>query len=104
MKTLTFAVGLAAGYVLGARAGRERYEQIRDKVQTFADQPAVVRAQTRAKELLAQASPDPVDTPSATVIEYPGDQVGGSTGGSVASRSPRAPRKATSTVGGTTTA
>ena len=29
MGKLTFIAGLAAGYVLGARAGRERYEQIR---------------------------------------------------------------------------
>jgi len=103
MKTLTFAVGLAAGYVLGARAGRERYEQIRDKVQTFADQPAVVRAQTRAKELLAQASPTTVESPSSTVTEQPGDATGGSTGASVTTRSPRPPRKATATVAGTTT-
>ncbi|MEH3089861.1 MAG: hypothetical protein PGN24_09785 [Microbacterium arborescens] len=27
------AVGLAAGYVLGARAGRQRYEQIKEKAQ-----------------------------------------------------------------------
>ena len=26
---MTFAVGFAAGYTLGAKAGRERYEQIR---------------------------------------------------------------------------
>ena len=29
MAKLPFLVGLGAGYVLGARAGRERYEQIR---------------------------------------------------------------------------
>ncbi|MCU1587317.1 MAG: hypothetical protein JWN31_810 [Frankiales bacterium] len=28
IKRLTLATGLAAGYVLGAKAGRERYEQI----------------------------------------------------------------------------
>lgn len=28
MKKLTFVLGAAVGYVLGARAGRERYEQI----------------------------------------------------------------------------
>lgn len=33
MRTLTFAAGLAAGYVLGARAGREKYEQIVTGVQ-----------------------------------------------------------------------
>ena len=29
MAKLTFIAGLAAGYVLGSRAGRQRYEQIR---------------------------------------------------------------------------
>lgn len=29
MAKLPFLIGLGAGYVLGARAGRERYEQIR---------------------------------------------------------------------------
>lgn len=28
LKKITFALGLSAGYVLGARAGRKRYEQI----------------------------------------------------------------------------
>jgi hypothetical protein len=34
-------VGLAAGYVLGARAGRERYEQIRKVARVVADNPPV---------------------------------------------------------------
>ncbi|MDF1596815.1 MAG: YtxH domain-containing protein [Acidimicrobiia bacterium] len=29
LKRLSFIIGLAIGYVLGAKAGRERYEQIR---------------------------------------------------------------------------
>ena len=29
MAKLSFIAGLAAGYVLGARAGKQRYEQIR---------------------------------------------------------------------------
>ncbi|GLW08663.1 hypothetical protein Misp01_37930 [Microtetraspora sp. NBRC 13810] len=39
-----FAVGLAVGYVLGSRAGRERYEQIRRTAQRVADSPAVQEA------------------------------------------------------------
>ena len=38
---LTFITGFAAGYVLGARAGRERYEQLRKTAQGIAQNPAV---------------------------------------------------------------
>ena len=37
----TFLVGFAAGYVLGARAGRARYEQIREATRSFMANPAV---------------------------------------------------------------
>lgn len=40
-KRLMFVAGLAVGYVLGARAGRERYEQLRKSAQQFAQNPAV---------------------------------------------------------------
>ncbi len=36
-----FLVGAAAGYVLGARAGRARYEQIVRNYRKLADHPAV---------------------------------------------------------------
>ncbi|MEV7378223.1 YtxH domain-containing protein [Streptomyces lydicus] len=38
---LTFMAGLATGYVLGSRAGRERYEQIRKAAQRVTRNPAV---------------------------------------------------------------
>ncbi|WP_214415959.1 YtxH domain-containing protein [Sphaerisporangium fuscum] len=41
---LTFTVGLAIGYVLGSRAGRERYEQIKRVAQRVADSPMVQQA------------------------------------------------------------
>ncbi|HEY3685713.1 MAG TPA: hypothetical protein VGL93_21960 [Streptosporangiaceae bacterium] len=41
---VTFAAGLAVGYVLGARAGRERYEQIKRAARRAADSPAVQAA------------------------------------------------------------
>lgn len=46
----TFLVGMATGYVLGAKAGRERYEQIRATAREFVNDPRVRRAadETRA--------------------------------------------------------
>ncbi|MEV5409367.1 YtxH domain-containing protein [Thermopolyspora sp. NPDC052614] len=41
---VVFIVGLAVGYVLGTRAGRERYEQIKRLAQRVADNPKVQEA------------------------------------------------------------
>ncbi|MEU2838028.1 YtxH domain-containing protein [Streptomyces sp. NPDC007076] len=38
---LTFIAGLALGYVIGTRAGRERYEQLKKSARQFAQNPAV---------------------------------------------------------------
>lgn len=48
----TLAVGFAAGYVLGSKAGRERYESILRAARGFADNPSV---QETAGVLQAQA-------------------------------------------------
>lgn len=40
----TFLAGLATGFVLGARAGRERYEQMKKLARRAADNPAVQQA------------------------------------------------------------
>ena len=49
---VTFFAGFAAGYVLGSRAGRARYEQIRQAARAFASSPAV---QSTASSLQHQA-------------------------------------------------
>lgn len=49
----TFVVGFGAGYVLGARAGRERYEAIARGARRFMENPAVQEA---AGLLQAQAA------------------------------------------------
>ena len=41
---VTFAAGVAVGYVLGAHAGRERYEQIKRAARRAAESPAVQAA------------------------------------------------------------
>ena len=40
----TFLAGLAAGFVVGTRAGRERYEQMKKAARRAADNPAVQQA------------------------------------------------------------
>jgi len=40
----TFLMGLAVGYVLGAKAGRERYDQIMRAYHTALEHPAVQSA------------------------------------------------------------
>jgi hypothetical protein len=50
---ITFLSGLAAGFILGARAGRERYEQMKRVGRRVADSPA---AQQAAGAVQAQAA------------------------------------------------
>ncbi|MFF7985984.1 YtxH domain-containing protein [Streptomyces sp. NPDC007901] len=53
---LTFVVGLALGYVLGTRAGRERYEQLKKSARQVAQNPAVRNtAETAAQQGRAYA-------------------------------------------------
>jgi hypothetical protein len=52
MKVVTFAAGLAAGYVLGTRAGREKYQQIVETARKVGGHPTVVQAQEKARDLI----------------------------------------------------
>ncbi|MEU1038410.1 YtxH domain-containing protein [Streptomyces sp. NPDC005551] len=48
---LMFITGLALGYVLGTKAGRERYEQLRKSARQVAQNPAVRNtAETAAQQ------------------------------------------------------
>jgi hypothetical protein len=49
------AVGLAAGYVLGARAGRERYERLAEAARNVADRPEVQQLTGRLRGSLSTA-------------------------------------------------
>ena len=49
MARLGFLVGFGAGYVLGAKAGTERYEQLKRLYDNLASSPAVKRATGKAK-------------------------------------------------------
>lgn len=52
-RRILFLVSLAAGYVVGAAAGRERYEQIVGAARSLADRPEVQRAQAKARDTVS---------------------------------------------------
>jgi hypothetical protein len=55
---ISFLVGLGAGYVLGARAGRERYEQISQKAQGVWHDPRVQRRADQAQQVVKDKAGD----------------------------------------------
>jgi hypothetical protein len=68
----TFLAGFAAGYVLGARAGRARYEQIRDTARAFMANPAV---QSTTASLQHQAG-EALSTAKDKAVDKLGDRLG----------------------------
>lgn len=57
---LLLVVGLAAGYVLGARAGRERYEDIKRTVAKLWNSPGVQRQVRNAEDFAKDKAPEVV--------------------------------------------
>jgi hypothetical protein len=64
---LTFMSGVAVGYVLGARAGRERYEQIRKATRQFAQNPTVQERAKSARDAGRTVAAKAADTVSGKV-------------------------------------
>ncbi|MEU2223144.1 YtxH domain-containing protein [Streptomyces sp. NPDC018347] len=75
---LTFLAGLALGYVLGTRAGRERYEQLKKSARQIAQNPAV----RNTAETAAQQG----RTYAGKALHTVGDKVGDRVPASVAQR------------------
>ncbi|MGW7017870.1 YtxH domain-containing protein [Streptomyces decoyicus] len=72
---LTFIAGLATGYVLGARAGRERYEQLRKAAQRISQNPAVRNTAESAALTGREAASKAFGTVSAKVGDRLPDSV-----------------------------
>jgi SLT domain-containing protein len=51
---LSLLVGFGAGYVLGARSGRERYDQIADKAQQLWRDPRVQERTGQARQVVQE--------------------------------------------------
>jgi len=59
MSKLMVAGAFAAGYVLGAKAGRERYEEIRQAYEKYAGSPQVREAVSKVEEKVMNMYNDP---------------------------------------------
>ncbi|WP_051478897.1 hypothetical protein [Arthrobacter sp. H5] len=55
---LIFAAGLAAGYVLGSRAGRSSYEELKIKAQELWNNPKVQETVSDATEAVKAKAPE----------------------------------------------
>lgn len=69
MKKLTVLVAAAAGYVLGARAGRERYDQIKAQVTKVWHNPTVQDTVDGAQEQAKHAASGVASTVGSKVAD-----------------------------------
>lgn len=70
---MTFLAGAAVGYVLGSRAGRARYEEIKAKARSVLDDDRVQDVVETAKERAAEAAGAAGAAVRAKVGEVAGD-------------------------------
>ena len=84
MKKLLILVAGVIGYVLGTRAGRERYEQMRSTFNKVKDDPRVQEKTQQATELAKQKAPIVKDK-LAGAADKGSSKVGASNGSSTSS-------------------
>ncbi len=66
---LGIAVGMAAGYVLGTRAGRERYQQLTASAKRLADEPSLQRLQEELNGLFGSGRQEQAGGSASTTVE-----------------------------------
>ena len=74
---LKLLAGLAAGYVLGARAGRERYERIAEATRRLAERPQVRELTGKVRSGLGAGLEKAADTASERLQQVRGEDSGG---------------------------
>jgi len=81
-----FLVGLGAGYVLGAKAGQERYQQIVDATSKLRENPGVQRLTGEVNKTV-NVSKDRVAETAAAKADQAKDAVASKVGGNTGSSS-----------------
>lgn len=76
IRKLTLAAGFGAGYVLGAKAGVERYNQIEAKFRELAGMPAVQDLTSNLSDTASQLG-DKAKTAVNDTVSAVGDKVSG---------------------------
>lgn len=82
MRKLTFLAGLAAGYVIGARAGRDSYDQVAEKAQRVWQDPRVQEKVGQAQDVVKDRAGDLAHGVAETVKDRLGDSDANGSGGS----------------------
>ncbi len=77
MGKLSLGLGLAVGYVLGARAGKEKYEQIKQAASGVMSRPEVQQAVGQAVEQARAVAPAPLQ---GTIDKLAASATGGGSG------------------------
>lgn len=72
---LLFVAGLAVGYVLGTRAGRQRYEQIKLAAKNVWESEPVQWAAGQAQDAVADVADKAVAQARKVIAQVAGDQV-----------------------------
>jgi hypothetical protein len=99
---ILFVVGLGVGYVLGTRAGRERYEQIRKAAQDVWNQPKVQEGVQTVKDFAMSRAGDVgenvLDGAKKLVAQVSGSQTSSTRSSSARSASTTARSSSTATT------
>lgn len=95
---LVFAAGMAAGYVLGTRAGRESYEQIKTRAQELWNSPKVQDTVSSTTDTLKSKAPDVQNTLKGALKK---NGSGSGDGGSSTDTGPSGPGNTGGTAGST---
>ena len=69
---ILFVVGIAAGYVVGARAGRPAYDALMERLRSTASDPRVQQVEERAKTAFQSRAPK-----AAAAVEDAAGSAGG---------------------------
>ena len=97
MKIITFAAGVAVGFIIGSRAGRGAYEDLRHKWRGFTESDTVQNVKGDVKDFAGRAASDVGEKVSETVSKVTDkasakiDQVTGKGGSSDAGSSSPSP-------------
>lgn len=86
---ILFLAGLGVGYVLGTRAGRERYEQLKAAASNFWNAPVVQKQVDTVQDFVKDKAPE--------VVEFVADGAK-KVAAQVSGRSSTAPKRASSTT------
>lgn len=72
VRLLILGFGIAVGYVVGARAGRERYDQMKGKATEVWESPRVTKARTSVEDYARTQGPILLDKAEAVAKATPG--------------------------------